>query len=235
MATPTYLKPEFSDLEDCVDIASNLYSNTAGSASHEEFSKIVGNTSTSSYFGLKLNSMRAYGFVDLAGDRIQITSLGQTIVAPTHADERLNALVAALMNFPIFKNIAQRYLDKPEPEHKYVENALLNEGKIKRDKATAWADCFLKSARFAEIFHLQKVSRQVSVNYEAVKRPPESSPIAEGMQEQELRPGWLTYPVPVPGGMARIIVPSNLSRQAWEKLKKLLEAIEPANEGELKQ
>ena len=233
MATPTYLKPEFSDLESCVGIAHDLLRNCGGSASHDEFSKIVGNTVTSSYFLLKVNTLRAYGFFEQRGKTVRLTPAGQHAAAPPDQEEYRNALQTAMAAFPIFKSLTERYLGKGEPESQYVANALMREGTIKTEKAQAWATCFLKSGRFAEIFGRRSVptaailgaipSNDVGPSF---RIEPSESQISH-LSESEVRQEWLIYPVPVEGGVARIVVPPTLSRSAWEKLKRLLEAIEP--------
>jgi hypothetical protein len=230
MATPTWLKPKFSDLETCVKVTENVATNSGGDASEEEFAHIVDVSPTSSYFNLRLNSIRAYGFLDYREGRVKLTSLGEKVATPTDAQERASALLAAMMNFSVFKKVTERHRGRSEPEKKFVENALANEGNIKKEEASKWADCFLMSGRFAGLFKPSsfldsgiKVAQTFTVPIEARD---------EVAQSAEVPPGWLTYPVPVPGGMARIIVPSNLSRPAWDKLRKLLEAIEPAKDGE---
>lgn len=240
MATPTYLKPEFSDLETCVGIVQNLHRNTGGDASFDEFSKIVGNSPTSSYFLLKSNAMRAYGLTEAKSERITITELGEMIAAPKGEDEFSKAVLEAISRFPVFIGLYDRYFGKAEPDPKYVENYLITEGKVKREKASAWAGCFLKSAKYAGLFKSKTLIEAVLSGPKVPQTfvlPGQAKTPGDETSDSDLSPseaqqGWLKYPVPVPGGVARIIVPSDLSRPAWEKLKKLLEAIEPEKKEE---
>lgn len=228
MATPTWLKPKFSDLEDCVAIAAKVSVNAGGDASEEEFSKIIDISITSSYFNLRLNSMRAYGLLEYANRRIRLTGLGEQITTPADANELSTALLTAIRNFAPFKSLAERYQGKGEPEKQFVLNLLQSEKKVKLAEVPQWADCFLRSARFAGLFKAGldgvKTAQTVIIPVDKTRATTGAIDLAE---EQ---PGWLTYPVPVPGGMARIVVPEELSRPAWEKLKKLLDAIEPMKE-----
>ena len=235
MATPSWLNAKFSDLEACAAMAEQVATNAGGDASEEEFAKMIDTSLTSSYFNLKLNSVRAYGFLDYKAGRIKLTPLGEKVATPTDADDRIFALLAAMMNFSAFKTLTERYQGKNEPEKKFTENALASEGKIKREDASKWADCFLKSARYAGLFKHGAHFRDAGIKIPKTVVHPTQRPILNSESAElgdEDKPGWLTYPVPVPGGMARIFVPSDLSRQAWEKLKKLLDAIEPAKEGD---
>ena len=236
MATPTWFKAKFSYLKDCVEVTEQVSMNFGGNCSEDEFSKVIDISLTSSYFNLKLNSIRAYGFLDYKEGEIKLTQLGEQLATPIDDGDRSTALLTAMINFSIFKNLTERYRGKNEPDKKYVENAVATEGKIKnREEASDWALCFLESARFAGLFRsgafldserMEKAPQSMLVPSERKVSDQGSTGTAE-----EVRVGWLTYPVPVPGGMARIIVPEELSRPAWEKLRKLLEAIEPAKEG----
>ena len=229
MATPTWLKPKFSNLEDCVNVTEQISTNFGGECSDEEFSKMTGISSNSSYLNLKLNSIRAYGFVDYRNGRIKLTPLGEKVATPTDADDRSTALLTALVNLPVFKNLSERYRGKTEPDNrKFVENALATEGKIKKEDASEWAACFIESARFAGLFRAKGFLDGPKIVSQTVTIPTDRV-IPEQMNE-EMKAGWLTYPVPVQGGMARIVVPEDLSRAAWEKLRKLLDAIEPSKE-----
>src|SRR5688572_4981262 len=121
MATPTWLKPKFSTLEDCVNLTEKVSMNFGGECSEEEFSRIIHISLSSSYFSLRLNSIRAYGFLDYKNRRIKLTPLGEKAATPIDADDRSTALLTALMNFPIFKNLTERYRGKNEPERQFVE------------------------------------------------------------------------------------------------------------------
>lgn len=237
MATPTWLKPKFSYLDACVADTEKVAQNYAGDASEDEFAGLIGISLTSSYFNLRLNSSRAYGLLEYAAKRVKVTSLGHKVVAPTEPHDREYALLTSIKNFPPFKSLSDRYLGKNEPEKQFVENILKGE---KRENASEWAECFLKSARYAGLFKARnpiesvlgsgtKVPQTVIIPGTAQLNMGEETSGSD-LSPSEAQQGWLKYPVPVPGGIARIIVPSDLSRQAWEKLKKLLDAIEPVVE-----
>src|SRR2546422_3055961 len=206
MATPTYLKPEFSDLETCVEIAKKLYTNAGRDASYDEFAKIVGNSKTSSYFLLKVNAMRAYGFieVDTKAERIQITPLGETVAAPNDPSDFSTAIMTALSTFPVFKSLVQKYTGPKEPESHYVENALAKEPTIKKEKAGAWADCFLKSARYAGAFKplspLEAALNGIKVPRTFVLPRAAEDDITSELPPSEAKKDWLTHEVVVPGG-----------------------------------
>lgn len=224
MAPPiTYLKPEFSDLEACVGIAESLHRNAGGECPLEAFSAIIGNKQTSSWFGLKLNAMKAYGFVEESGGKLMLTKLGESASAPINEEERYASRLTALKRFTLFAPIVDRYKGKGEPEIKFIENALITETKVTHVKANAWAQCFIKAGHYAALF------KTLPLSSDGTPPPPPTPPPREDIPH-----GWLTYPVPVAGGLAKIIVPQNLSRSAWEKLKKLLDALEPEKQEELK-
>lgn len=229
MATPTWLKPKFSNLEDCVRITEQISMNFAGSCSEEEFSKLIDISLNSSYFSLRLNSIRAYGLLDYKEGHIRLTNLGEKIATPTDTDERSSALLTAMVNFLPFKSITERYKGKPLPEKQFIENLFMSGGGKAKDDAAKWADAFLKSAKYAGVFKPGRVFEENPVDRPTSSAPQLKQPMpSNSTGTDEDRQGWLMYPVPTPTGMAKIIVPEELSRAAWEKLKKLLDAIEPA-------
>lgn len=229
MGTPTYLKPEFSDFENCIGYAKELYQHTGGICSEDELGRIVGNKTTSSWFTLKLNAMRAYGLVEFEGDRIKITKLAESIIRPKDEKESTDSVLAALRAFPMFTSLVNRYDGKGEPASSFVANTLESEGKAKSDKAKDWALYFLKAARFSRLF--QTRNALPSIEDKPAQPPPPNKRLGEDqlLTDDEVQEGWLVYPVPVAKGVARIIVPRNLPRPVWEKMKKLLDAIEPEN------
>jgi len=226
MGTPTYVKPEFSELENCLEYARAFYQNAGGEGSENELSAIVGNKPTSSWFTLKLNAMRGYGLIDVDGDRLRITDLAVRILRPRDEAEEREALLSALRSFPIFSSLVGRYHGKGEPGPQFVANVLMTDGKASQPRASEWANVFLKAARHVRLFDLEKIRPPRVDDKEKPPIPPkpDESPL---LTEKEINEGWLVYPVPVAKGVARIIVPRDLSRSAWEKMKKLLDAIEP--------
>lgn len=228
MGTPTYVKPEFSDFEKCVAYARAFYTNAGGAGTEDELSEIVGNRPTSSWFTLKLNAMRGYGLVEVNGNLIQTTELALRIIRPRDESEEANGLRDAVRSFPLFGSLVEKYQGKGEPGEKFVKNVLETEG-AKPNQSTDWANCFLAAARYVRLFESEKPAQPQARdeklnNPEATVNRPEKSSL---LTDKELNEGWLIYPVPVSTGVARIIVPRNLPHNAWDKLKKLLDAIEP--------
>lgn len=227
MATPTWLKPKFSELEPCVRTTEQIYMNYGGTCSEENFSMVTGISLNSSYFNLKLNSIRAYGLLDYKDGQIMITNLGEKVTAPTDAEEKSSALLAAMLHFSPFKMLTERYKGKPLPEKQFIENSFIAGGKKK--EASEWADVFLKSAKYAGVFKAGQVFTEILNDRLMTPAVPPKQPTTDNSPgADEDKQGWLMYPVPTPTGMAKIIVPEELSRSAWEKLRKLLDAIEPS-------
>lgn len=233
MATPTFLEPRFSGLEYCIGIAQRLHRNAGGDASLEEFGAIIGNSSKSSHFLLKVNAMRAYGLVTQEKGHIKLTHLGEMVAVPKDEIELAAARLATISQFPPFKSLVERYKGKGEPDRTFIENAFKAE-KVAEEKVAAWTDCFIKSARFAGLFTpLTPIEAALSgtktqtVVLPGATRTSEDEQSDGGLSQKEEQDGWLMYAAPVKGGKARIIVPPDLPHPTWERLKKLLDAIEP--------
>lgn len=242
MGLSIYIDPKFSELEASIAYLVKLVRNTGGHTSLQEFGDLVGNSPSSSYCKLKLNAMKGYGFLEvLAKDDLKVTPLGEMVAAPRDPFEFENGCITALSNFPVFSSLTNKYKGRGEPEPQYVENAIRTEGLVPQDKARAWAECFLKSARQANLFgarpafenqKLKDLEFQGAGEVPLLPPPPGGDKPAghSDLSLDEKSKGWLTYPVVVPEGRARIIVPPTLSWSAWDKLKKLLDAIEPDKE-----
>src|ERR1043166_9715696 len=147
MGAPTYVKPEFSDLEKCIAYTRAFYQNAGGTGSEEELSEVIGNKPTSSWFTLKLNAMRGYGLIELDGNLIRTTELAVRIIRPRDESEEKNGLRDALRSFPLFGSLVEKHQGKGEPGEKFVKNVLEAEG-AKPNQSTAWANCFLAAARY---------------------------------------------------------------------------------------
>lgn len=217
MAPPiTYLKPAFSELAACAGLAAQLHRHPGGACSREAFAQLLGNTATSSWFGLKRNAMTAYGFIEVRGGTVLLTTLGEQIAAPLDAAAREGARRTALTRFPLFAPLVARYQGPEAPARARIQHALVTATTVPPSQAAAWAQCFLKAAHFAGVFTTPAPPR-------SLPGPPTPPP-----PNEEVPRGWLTYPVPVAEGLAKIIVPPHLPHAAWEKLHKLLEVLEPA-------
>ena len=234
MASTVYLIPKFGDIEYYVSVVQLLYRNLGGEASFSELGKIFDNSTKSSHFLVKLNAMKAFGFIDSSKDGVKLTDLAERLVAPKTAEELKSARFHALANFPLFANIVDRYKGKGEPELVYVANTLKTEGKVKANVAEDWATVFIKAGRFVGLFTREDSPPENHSNgHDDPPPPPRRSTPGSFLTDSETNERWLVYPVPVESGTARIVVPQKLSRPAWERLKKLLDAIEPEKQEEM--
>lgn len=236
--------PPFIDLEEALRIAKEIYTKGGGQLSREELSKIVGNSTKSSWFRLKVVALRGFGLIkDPKGEEdIELSPLAMSILAPQSTEELAVAKLEALNSLPDFRSVAQRYQGKPEPEQAFVENIFAREHKIPADqeeKRRKWAECFLASARAADLFKSTieiNVHSKVAVDDKPPKREAEDEVQQESfgreLSADERKAGWLVYPIPVSGkDRPRIIIPPGLKRKDFEKMKKVLEALAP-EEGE---
>jgi hypothetical protein len=240
--------PPFIDLGEALRLAKEIYTKGGGRLSKEEFSKIVGNSTKSSWFRLKVVALRSFGLIKDSKwkEDIELSPLAMSILAPQSAQESATAKLEALNSLPDFRSAAQRYQGKPEPtERAFVENFFAHEQKIppnQEEKSRKWAECFLVSARAADLF---KSTIEIDVHSKVgiEDKPPKREAVDEAQQESlgreltreltddEIKAGWLFYQIPVTGkDRPRIIIPPGLKRKDFEKMKKVLEALAPEEE-----
>jgi len=233
---PIHKVPPFLNLDEALKVAYEIYAKGGGQLSYEDLSDIIDNKVTSSWFQMKVLALKAYGLISEPRKQIvELTPLATPIVAPQSPEELAEAKLKALTSYRPFRLMAERYHGKPEPPREFLENTFERELKIPADKKSKWADCFLASAKAADLFKTTlKINLQSKVGIE--DKPLKVDTIDEDQRQslnrelsaEEKKAGWLTYEVPVSGNARpRIIIPAGLKRKDFEKMKKVLEALAP--------
>ena len=102
---------------------------------------------------------------------------------------------------------------------------------------------FIDSAKTADLF---KSTLEINVDSKAgvEDKPPKASiegedqkqPLDRELSADERKAGWLAFEIPVPGkNRPWIVIPPALRRKDFEKIIKVLEALAPEDEEEVKQ
>ena len=117
-------------LEEAALIASTIQQTNAGLPFDRVLlAKAMGTTPASSSFTMKLNSSAKYGLTQggYNDDRIALTTLGESIVAPKRKGEQNQVLVEAALQPELFRRFYQMLDGKRLPEDTYAENMLQRE------------------------------------------------------------------------------------------------------------
>jgi predicted nucleotide-binding protein len=83
-----------------------------------------------------------------SSDRLELTSLGQRIVAPTSNEDRVAALFEAALSPPTFAKIFERLKGKKLPADTFLENTIVREFGVPKEHAAAATEIFTKNARY---------------------------------------------------------------------------------------
>lgn len=241
----TLKEPLFIDLGEAIAIAKEIYIQGGGQVTKEEFSKIVKNSTTSSWFRLKLTAMKLFGLIsDTKKESVELTPLAVRITAPHSLEELAEAKLKALTSYSAFRRVAERYLHKPEPaEPSFVANVFERELNIPTEKKDKWAKRFIESARAAGLFRESPLEIRVHSKAEVgdqrrsdTQEQGQQQPLRKEILPEESPSEWLTFEIPVSGkNRPRILIPPGLRRKDFEKMIKVLEALAPEDGEEVKQ
>ena len=119
-------------------LAESIEKNNAG----KPFDRLILAKSTdyspnSGSFRKLIISSSKYGLTEggYQAEKISLTSLGSSIVAPTSDEEKTRGLLNALTNSPVMKTILKFYNKKQIPREELLKNSLKREFKISSDTA----------------------------------------------------------------------------------------------------
>jgi hypothetical protein len=101
-----------------------------------------------------LRSANQYGLVTGSGASatIQLSQLGQDIVAPSTPSQRSDALMRAFRNVKEFEAVQKHYGGKRIPEDEFFLNTLTRDFNIPRDRVDHFAKIFLENLRYLRAF-----------------------------------------------------------------------------------
>lgn len=101
-----------------------------------------------------LRSANQYGLVSGTGPTasVQLTSLGQDVIAPKSPGQRSQALINAFRSVKDFEAVENFYGGKPIPEDEFFLNTVTREFGIQRDRVDAFAKVFRENLIYLRAF-----------------------------------------------------------------------------------
>lgn len=139
--------PRFT-LGEAVGWAVAIFENLGGKTTKEDFASMLGNSTKSSGFVAKLNTLKNYGLVIEDDKRLELTEAGESIAAPVDPSERNAALKTAFLQIDNFKSIYAKFTGKLLPQGEFLKNSFVQAG-ISRDLADGWMEQFISSGQTA--------------------------------------------------------------------------------------
>ncbi|MFN0134836.1 MAG: hypothetical protein ACKVS9_01820 [Phycisphaerae bacterium] len=152
-------------LEEAIKVPQALEEKNAGKpVLASELAKWVGFRKSNDWRFLNLlRSANAYGLVTGSGAAatVEMAKIGNDLVAPSSADQRQKALLAAFNNVDLFKRVVTYYENKRIPEDEYFGNTLVREFKIQRDRVETFIAVFNKNLEFLKAFAVDREGKPI--------------------------------------------------------------------------
>jgi hypothetical protein len=146
-------------LEDAIRVPKAIEEKHAGRPMPASIlAKAVGfNRSNDWRFRRLLKSANSYGLVSGSGATatVSLAKIGQDIVAPSSPSQRQAALLEAFRQVEDFKKVEEFYRGKRIPEDEFIQNTLVREFGIPRDRVATFQEVFLKNIDFLKAFQAQ--------------------------------------------------------------------------------
>jgi hypothetical protein len=141
-------------LEEAVSLAQAIEEKNAGNPfPAKDLARALGKAPDWRFFDL-VRAANLYGLVSGSGAnaKIELTKLGQDIVAPSSSTQRADALWEAFRHVGEFKAVEDFYGGKAIPEGEYFLNTLTREFNIPKDRVDRFAEIFLKNMAYLKPF-----------------------------------------------------------------------------------
>ena len=100
-------------------------------------------------FSARLSAARQFGLLVLKDEGYSLTTLAKSILHPVDPDEVPRFYRQALLEPPLYKDLAEQFVDKRVPEANILGNVLYHNYQIISSAKQSAAEAFLDSARFA--------------------------------------------------------------------------------------
>lgn len=143
-------------LEKAIEVAQALEEKNAGKPlKSADFAPLLGFKRVQDWRYLEiLRSANQYGLVQGSGSAatVELTTLGQDIVAPSSPSQRQKALLAAFNKVEVFKNVAAFYAGKRIPEDEFFGNTVVRDFAVIRERVPTFIEVFAANLAYLKAF-----------------------------------------------------------------------------------
>ncbi len=141
-----------SPLAECIEFARFIETKGLDGLPATEVALAMGYKSVkTNTFSAPLSAARQFGLLTLKDDAYSLTQLARSILHPVDPAELPRLHRKALLEPPLYAELAQRLADKRVPEAAILANVLYHQHHIIATAKDAAAETFLQSARFAGV------------------------------------------------------------------------------------
>lgn len=190
---PTKNPPRLT-LEEAVRAIKEMYTkHQSREVSEDLMPEILDTKQTSSFFATKINALQSFGLVKkMPNDILYLTDLAMEIVHPFGEEEALQAKIKALQQVDVLADLLLKYPNSKLPSAEQIQQTLLKNYQIGRDRVKPWYDFVVGSFRTVS----ELAGRSVLT---VAKSPQEQVPVSTTPTSRALSDD---YRIPLPGGGA---------------------------------
>jgi len=174
-------------LEKAIEVAQALEEKNAGKPlKAADFAPLLGFKRVQDWrYQELLRSANQYGLVQGSGRAatIELTPLGQDIVAPSSPSQRQKALLAAFNKVDVFKNVAAFYSGKRIPEDEFFGNTLVRDFSVVRERVPTFIEVFAVNLAYLKAFAANAEGAPVVSAVAIPAQTEATSPPAKGESE----------------------------------------------------
>jgi hypothetical protein len=146
-------RPPYISMSEGFKLVEQIYEQGGGRASRDLFSRITGNSSSSSSFVKKANALKTYGLVAEENGDLALTPDAYAIVAPRSPDSSAEAKKNALLKVEVFSKIYERHKGKLLPADEFLKNIIEHELEIPRELSKDWISSLKDSLKAAGLLY----------------------------------------------------------------------------------
>ena len=135
-------------LKETLRLAQAIQDNNAGDPYNRlDLAQAVGYSPESSFFRTLITSSSRYGLTEgsYVSERISLTDLGKSIVAPRSDEEKNKALLEALQRVEVFRKFFERFNQNKLPREDLLENTLARDFGVRKEDAKGCLEILRKN------------------------------------------------------------------------------------------
>jgi hypothetical protein len=233
---PRGSKPPLLKLSEALALTQEVFDNVGLVISFDAFSRLSGNSPSSSSFVRKVNSLKTYGLLsEFEKGALAVSELGLMIVAPKSPEDAALAKKQLFLKIDVFNRIYERHKGKLLPADEFLKNIVEQECAKPRELSQDWVLSFKDAAKAIGIL-FDRGDGKIQLMESPIIRYPRGTPepvpaseqaivvpVKQPEQDNHFSPlassGHLTK-IEISGGRyAAFTVPDRLTKRDAQKLK----------------
>jgi len=144
---PRGAKPPKLNLEESVEIVKDFYERAGGEGSEDVLSEIMNNSRSSSTFRIKLGMLKNFELIESDDNKIKLSAIGNSIVAPKEKIEQMKALKEAFLKIETYKTVYDKFSGRMLAQDEFLINSFTE--LVPRKFGAEWMESFKASANYA--------------------------------------------------------------------------------------